>query len=255
MNRVVAVAQPFVALLAAQHGESSRFQPPDGGLAAFNRVDVGCHVRFQRQSDGGAPAGPQDAVELGERGRRVEPVERLRRHDGVRGRRPEAGGLCAALAVLGRVRARGPRFRARLGAHVRGGLEADDAQPARRELPRRDPGAAADVDEHGAGPEAAAPEDEVDRGVRVRRPEPRVRVGQAAEAAGRIPFSGHGPPEAAVRLEPSGRWGAEDDGAGGLSRCRWPGRTPSGEGGTPGRARPGPRPRGAGRSCSPRTSA
>jgi hypothetical protein len=80
--------------------------------------------------------------------------------------------------------------RACLGEHRLVRFDADDGYAASREQPRRDAGAAADVDQERVGVEMTMRDDEVDVGGGIVGATLSVRFAQAGEAAGRIVVAG-----------------------------------------------------------------
>src|SRR5439155_13897338 len=108
-------------------------------------------------------------------------MKRLSRKDGVGRGVGQARRLAAAVAVDWAWHAGRHWFRLRAATHVGIRVDADDAQPTRGEQPRRDAGAAADVDQRGARLQRAMREDEVDCRRRIVRPALRIDIGQARE--------------------------------------------------------------------------
>jgi len=128
-------------------------------------------------------AGPQHAVDLGQRARPVEPVKRLRDRDGVRARSGQRDRLGRAVEHLDPAR-RDHR------AHLRDRLDRDDLEAARGEQARELPRPGRQVDE--ARP-AELRREPIDGLVRIARPATLVGVRGPGEAdrRGGMDFARH----------------------------------------------------------------
>ena len=143
----------------------------------MQRVRLVAHVPDQRD----AAARPEDALQLGQGAIGIEPVERLRRRDGVGGPVVERDRLRRPLDDLGVDDALEDL------PHLGDRLDARHAQTARDELPRELARAGSDVDDVRARLELEHLDDVVERGRRVVGARLLVHLGRRLEAArGRV---------------------------------------------------------------------
>ena len=126
-----------------------------------------------------ASAGAQDASDLGEGLRAVEPVEGLRTRHRVERRVGERDGLRGSIpnVELGERRLQDP-------AHARHRLDGDERRAERNQQPRELAGSGGEVEHARADADRELGSDEFDRLRRVRRPGSLVRIRRAIESDG-----------------------------------------------------------------------